>query len=59
MFQETVRIVVVIGKKKFNKIVDITSDGSYHSVDAAVARIVQKELAGQKVDKFYWNYHER
>jgi hypothetical protein len=59
MFLETVRIVVVIGNRKLNKIVDITSDGSYHSVDAAVAKIVRKELAGHKVDKFYWNYHER
>lgn len=56
MLVEKVKIVVVSNGKKFAKVVDITSDGAYWSVDAQVNAIVNRDWEIGTVQNSSWSY---
>lgn len=53
---ERISITVISNGKKYRKVGDVNSDGSYDSVCKIVADIVKKEWQGIEIEKFYWNY---
>ena len=56
MLVEQVKIVVVSNGQKFAKVVDITSDGAYWSVDAQVNAIVNRDWEIGTVQNSSWSY---
>ena len=56
MMYETIRITVLTNGKKYVRTVQISSDGSYHTVQNIVAGIVSRDWKDQEIMKFYWNY---
>lgn len=57
MFTETVHISVLTKSgKRYRKTVQVKSDGCWHSVQAECEKIVERELPGIPIEKFWWSY---